>query len=1126
MSHPLADAQARATALDPAGSFIVQAPAGSGKTGLLTQRFLRLLALVNQPEELVAITFTRKAAAEMRHRIIAALQSASGPPPDGEDPFAHHTWHLAERALRRDREQAWQLLENSGRLRVLTMDALCAHITRQLPILSRLGGDLDILDDPWEAYQWAARATLESGKEANRWGADLATLLDHLDNHRPKVESLLAQMLARREQWLRHVTLAGSTSARPQLEAVLRQVIHDGLHAVEQRLSPLEMEEIGYLMTFAANNLRRSHPQSPLTRCQAEFPSADPEQLEQWLAVVEFLLTKKDEWRKQVIVSNGFPPASQARSPEERALFAEMKACTLSLLEILSQKTGLREALATLRLLPPPHYTDGQWRILQALLHLLPMAVAQLHLRFQEWGKVDFTEISMRAGTALGETDSPTQLALKLDYQIKHLLVDEFQDTSQGHFRLLERLTGGWSGEDGRTLFVVGDPMQSIYRFREADVGLFLRAQQQGIGMIALQPLALTVNFRSQAGLVAWVNETFAPLFPQEEAIDVGAVPFHPAVAVQPPLAGAVVTVQPLLGDACQEEEAAQVVALARQARQAGEQTAILVRARSHLQHILPALQQAGLRYQGIDLESLSHSMVIQDLFSLTRALLCPADRLAWLAVLRAPWCGLSLADLTALSPWSPEQPPTTLWERIQAADDIPLSAEGQQRLQRLKEVLESSIRLRQRCNAFPGSGTLRFWIEQTWQALGGAATVPDPRGLGDAQRFFALLAASERGGTLPDLPTFARRVASLYSGVDEEADGGLWVMTIHKAKGLEFDTVIVPGLGHAPRGEERRLLAWMEHPAGLLLGPLKRVDQEQDDPIHTFIRHTEKRKASLEAGRLLYVAVTRARRHLHLLGHVKEADSPPASASFLHALWPRVHGAFAQLSPSPPPPAPAQTATGGTLRRLASGWVPPPPPPPLRAQVVEAPLEEEPVLFEWAGETVRLVGIVVHRFLHIMAQEGVHLWTPARIESRRAAITAHLERLGVPQEPLAMATGLVSSALLKTVADQRGMWILDNRHHQEAASELALTGILQGRVQRLVLDRTFVDQEGVRWIVDFKTSLHQGGDLPAFLDNEQIRYREQMHRYATLMQRLTAHPIRLGLYFPMHAGWRSWEIS
>ncbi|NBS60218.1 MAG: hypothetical protein EBS65_24890, partial [Betaproteobacteria bacterium] len=259
-------------------------------------------------------------------------------------------------------------------------------------------------------------------------------------------------------------------------------------------------------------------------------------------------------------------------------------------------------------------------------------------------------------------------LALRLDYQIRHLLIDEFQDTSISQFELVSRLTAGWMPGDGRTLFVVGDPMQSIYRFREAEVGLFLKARVEGIGSVALEALQLAANFRSQAGIVDWVNTAFAKVMPATEDIAAGAVPYNASQAVHAALDGAAVSVHPQLKDATNQNigdaEAATVARIVKDIFAAAPKAsdvsgdtairrpsiAILVRGRNHLREIVPRLQQEGIPFRAIEIDRLDERPVVQDLLALTRALAHEGDRLAWLAVLRAPWCGLTLADLHALA--------------------------------------------------------------------------------------------------------------------------------------------------------------------------------------------------------------------------------------------------------------------------------------------------------------------------------------------------------------------------------------------------------------------------------------------------------------------------------------------
>ncbi len=117
-----------------------------------------------------------------------------------------------------------------------------------------------------------------------------------------------------------------------------------------------------------------------------------------------------------------------------------------------------------------------------------------------------------------------------------------------------------------------------------------------------------------------------------------------------------------------------------------------------------------------------------------------------------------------------------------------------------------------------------------------------------------------------------------------------------------------------------------------------------------------------------------------------------------------------------------------------------------------------------------------------------------------------------------------VEKALGRVLADARGRWLLDSSH-EEARSELALSGVDAGGLANVVIDRSFVDADGVRWIVDYKSGRHEGGDTQAFLDREQQRYRGQLERYGRLMSAMDPRPIRLGLYFPALGGWREWPL-
>jgi ATP-dependent helicase/nuclease subunit A len=1115
----IADATARARALDPTGSFIVQAPAGSGKTELLSRRLLALLARVSRPEEIVALTFTRKAAAEMRGRVLKALQAARSALPEGAKPHQRETWALARAALEADSQRGWRLTHNPSRLRIETIDALCADFANRMPLTSRFAEPPRVLEDPIPLYQEAARATLGE-LSRSEWSRPVTVLLAHLDNNLPLLEGLLAEMLGKRDQWLRHVAGGGE---RERLEAGLEAGVIAALAAAAEAAPQALWEEVLALARYCASNLAAVGSNSEICACLGLVapPGAAAADLIAWLGLARLTLTDKGTWRKLAHTQEGFPAASTARDPEEKTRFKAMKIRFAELGTRLAQEDEFRVRLEALRSLPPTRFDDTNWPVLTALIQLLKLACAHLDLVFRRRGEADFIAVAQAAMQALGEPDAPTDLALALDYRIRHLLIDEFQDTSYTQYTLIERLTTGWEHGDGRTLFLVGDPMQSIYRFREARVGLFLRARAQGIGTVKLTPLHLTVNFRSQQGIVDWVNRTFPQVLPKRENFRTGAVPYHAASAQNAPLPGPAVCIHPFLDKDC-APEAQRVVELVQAAREEETEAsvAVLVRSRNHLAVIAPALAAAGLRFQAVGIERLDEAQEVRDLLALTRALCHPADRVAWLAVLRAPWCGLTLSDLCALTDGAPR---TIVWELIQDPARLSrLSEDGAERVKRLAGIFTAAFAER-------GRKPLRRAVEGVWLALGGPACCAAAAHLKNAASFFERLESLDRGGTLEDFAALEREVARLHASPDTDAGPALQLMTVHKAKGLEFDIVIVPGLARKPRQPERQLLAWMERPGGgdaaeLLLAPIPAAGSSKD-PIYAYLRAEEAHCARLEDARLLYVAATRARRRLHLLANVRQENgrlaSPPAQ-SLLAQLWPVVQAEFqSALAGILPTREGERRDERRSLRRLPLSWRPPFP-PDSAVPVPELPLPREEVEFFWAGETAKHVGTVVHRTLHRICREGLHLWDSARLTALMSYFEAALARLGVPGNELESAVRRVRIALDQTLRDPRGRWILAPSSG-DARSEYALTGVENGQVVKAVIDRTFVDEQGVRWIIDFKTGSHEGAEIAAFLDREKMRYAAQLERYASLMQKRDSRPVRLGLYFPMHSGWREW---
>ena len=1126
------DQQVRQEVLDPERSFIVQAPAGSGKTELLTQRILRLLARVGEPEHILAITFTRKAAAEMRSRLLETLKHAAQQPCP-QQPHLAQSWNLARAVLAHDQQQGWNLLSHPARLEIRTMDSLNARLVRQMPLLSTFGGMPRVSDDAEELYRAAARATLQMVEDEDL-GEAIATLLRWLDNDAVRVERMVTEMLGHRDQWLPHIV--GGEINRPLLEQTLRSSVESILQRTETALNQLlgqqGVDDLVALAASAAVVAQQGAKQPAVIHCDGlvQLPASDATSLPLWQGIASLFLKSDGEFRlttRSWTKNEGFPAGEQGK---------QQKAMMLTFSQQVSQSTAAM-LIQKIPLLPPVNYLDQQWEVINALFQVLMLAQANLMMEFESQGVVDHTEIAQRALHALGSDEDPTALALRLDHQIHHLLVDEFQDTAHGQFDLLRRISAEWAGDTSRTLFLVGDPMQSIYRFRHAEVGLFIKAIEEGVGEIPLNYRQLSANFRSESGVVEWVNSTFSQLFPQQSDRFSGAIAYAQSTSTRTATTAQAVTLHPQLEDN-REAEAEQVVALIQQTlsdlgEESEDKVAILVRSRTHLQQITLQLYRAGVAYRAVEIESLGDRPLVRDLMTLSRALLHLADREAWLALLRGPWCGLSLQELLLLVEG---QPHTTLWTLM--ADEVrvsKLSTASQQRLQWLHEEVTQLFQQR-------GEQPLVRWIQYGWRRLGGAAVYLQRGEPGQSQReaaaFFELLQEMEQSGEVVDLLRLQQRLQrqNLRSEPSLNADAPrVEVMTIHKSKGLQFDTVILPGLGRKPRGNDHKLLHWLEVPQQLdegaetmqlLLSPVRSAMQSADqDVLGQYVRKIEQEREQNELSRLLYVAITRAERQVHLLGATritaKGALGHPASHSLLEQLWPWHQEPYqqqleqadleqlqqqAQLPPlnqSPP-------------QRLTSIWRLPTPPQPV---VPLTPLPELQSVYQWGSTSAIHIGTVVHALLQWIAESGVERWVGESLQPLAQRANHQLLQLGVAQEVRPKATERVVEALQRVLDDPQGRYFLAS--HDQAKSEWPLTALLEGELTHITIDRTFVDEAGVRWIVDWKSSSHSGGGLEQFLDSEVERYTPQLRQYGAVVKQLEVRPQKLVLYFPMHQAMR-----
>jgi ATP-dependent helicase/nuclease subunit A len=1194
-NHP-PDWEQREQALDVQQSWIVEAPAGSGKTELLIQRYLKLLAhdSVDEPEQVLAITFTVKATTEIRERIVAQLESASrGEPLKRDSDVYKQTRAFAEAVLQRDRLLGWHLLEHPQRLNLRTIDSVCAEIARSLPVLSGGGGQSPVIDASL-LYRDAARRTLmQLGGADAALNDALRTVLLHRDGNLAECERLLAEMLEWRDQWGQLVPLGRRSlddtyldeTVLPKLERALEQAVCAGLTEFAKSVPPDFLHALSSLATSLADIEPYGREHSPIAICSRNLgiPSTNAADLEHWRALIHLMVTPSSgTWRKSFAKNTmGF----ETTQNQKKALRI--------LLDEVAHRDDLLRAIEKVNRLPPAIYPQEQWVVAKALFRVLSRALAELQLVFAERGECDFAELGLLAKTALRREGGVDDLSAALGMKLQHLLIDEMQDTSTGQYDLIRLLTHGWDGQS-QTVFLVGDPKQSIYLFRQARVERFVRTMQTGqLGDLPLKALQLTANFRSQSDLVDEFNADFSLLFPHEvSASHPEEVAYVAAEPVNGPSQndglGVVwhthVLPSGLAPDDARhgkrrhaKQDAQRIRTIVQQwrsrplpeGRTEPWKIAVLVRSRGHLIDIVAALKEdngeGAIPFRAVDIEPLRDRPEILDLSALTRALLHPADRVAWLAVLHAPWCGLGLAELHLLAgaddpAWSERCMQDVIDERA----DL-LSEDSCARLARVWPVFRAAAEQRAKL-------TTAQWVERTWRSLGGDAYLTSDE-LANARRYLHLLDELEQQEGTINLNLLKRRIDKLYaktSAVAEAVD----LMTIHGAKGLEWDVVIVPGLEKKARVNREKLLTWNEidssdeDAASIVLAPIAGKGEGSQE-LNSWLKAIDKTREAAERKRLFYVACTRAREELHLFASPEAKSNGEIShpaGSLLSTTWPAAHRHFSETTSAPettenifvmPSGSPLDEMEDEMIGDIAAE-AENPEETPKPAKLQRLPLSFNPrarfhthtkLPYGDADDTpsaahfarpegsfqARALGNVVHAFLEVLSRRLSEGAQPTalmqEVDGWSPRIAAVLRGNGLPQSSVEKLTLRAKVALSNVLQDAEALWILSA--HYEASSEYALITWEEKR-SSVRLDRIFragrqplTGGDDCLWIVDFKTSAHGREGAEEFLAAERLKYEPQMNAYAQIMQKdFNSGNIRIGLYYPMLSKFIWWNAD
>jgi ATP-dependent exoDNAse (exonuclease V) beta subunit len=996
------DEYQRQSALDISKSFIVQAPAGSGKTELLTQRYLALLTRCNNPEHVLVITFTNKAVDEIKKRIIDTLEM--------QQPNAAHkqrSFQLAQQVLQRSNTLGWDILNNYQRLNILTIDGLNAKIALNYPHSSDFSKK-NTLDDitAKQLYQESATLTL---LDINTQPS-VQTLFTHLESNSNTFITIIAKMLQIRDKWI-HLLF---DTKRSNLDVIHRCITRIHADYVNQ-LQSLASKNVGVnFWTLCQTNPRFSHI------------TTMPATISQWQELSELLLTKKGTLRKTIA---GFNTKNDADNKAE--FMAIMQQFSPEFITLLSAVHNVPD-------------TSINQELLTAISQVLYIAHTHLQHQFEISGSVDFSQIALDAHTTLaGATQEVvSDIALLLDYQIEHILIDEFQDTSWLQLNLLQNITQYWETSSGRTLFIVGDPMQAIYQFRGGEVGVFLQVWKQGIAGVHLENLTLTHNFRATLGVVEANNALFQTIFPSHHDIDNGDISWSKSYSHNTDTTNAL-HIHPFVGDSnyLQAQEVVNIITQYTR-NHPDYEIAILCSSTKHLQHITHYLNSNNIVFEAVQNVSLQHNIWTLELLAIIKILLNPEDRLAWFSVLRSPKIGLTLDEILELSQGD-------IWQNLQ---------QNQQQRQRIIfQVFD---------NAFANLGSFSIVhilveISQNFNFMRSMNTIEHTI----FDKFCEIISQCEVNNTLT-ISTIWQKLQHLY---EPSTPSNIKLMTIHQAKGLEFDVVIIPHLEKRTRYKDKDLLyiTPFQYNTVLLATPA-------DTQNYNYLHNLEKTKLHNERKRLLYVANTRAKHHIHLLGEAKyntkanslEKYKTPDKNSLLYLLWEQIQHHWEALDNT----LDKQTHTEHMPQTIWGRY-------PLHMQPLTpvARYEQHIALIDTELDNA-IIGTIVHKLLQL------ELFTPTSLQIKHQLLSA-----GVSFSNLEEHIQTVQNMLKTTKNSADFEFVFKHRESTKTEVETLHKG------KSFIIDRLFIEDK-ILWIIDFKTSHNPS-------KQEMLKFQKQLDNYKMSLQ-------------------------
>lgn len=1074
----------------PDNQSTVLASAGTGKTWLLVTRIVHLLIAGVQPGCILAITFTRKAAAEMNNRVRERLRYLALADEQGLD------LALAEAGLDGTPETKHKarylyeaLLQQPYAIRTTTFHAFCQDVLRRFPLEADIPPGFELSENTNQLTQqaWDALYAEANAQPQSDLGSSLETLFEQV-NGPLACQKLLNRFLDHRSDWW------AFTRGVPDPVAHGRASL-DSLFKVKKYEDPVA-KFIAHLPVETLNEfgeLLGKHPTKQNLECRDNLMHALSQRNQMHPQSVFDLI------KSVFFTQAGGVRARKSSNTQQQKMGVDGEA---RYLELHGELAIQLEQIIDRQLQKQTLTVSGAWL---GAGH----ALVNHYQRIKTDQRVlDFTDLEWNAYLLLNHAENAQWVQYKLDQRIEHLLVDEFQDTNPTQWRLvlplLEELASGDRQQTPRSVFLVGDNKQSIYRFRRADPRLLPMAQQWLQKHLNGQTFTMDTSWRSAPAIIDLVNRLF-----QTAPLNQYISNFQPHQTHHKQLWGAV-TLLPLVAKTARERQSAtelrnpltcpreqdeenrylqegllvakKIQTLVEQEVSIGQgkqarplrysDILILSRRRTHIQDYQAALRSLGIPYQAAGKGTLLETLEIQDMLALLKVILAPHTDLALAQVLKSPLFACSDQDLLLLAYASAGANWT---EKLQLlAQQAQLSAP----LLRAARLLPNWQALAQTLPVHDLLDTIYFQGEIIRRYLAAFPGHLHPRIRGNLQRFLEL-ALEIDAGRYPSLMGFVNQLVEM-GNTDQEApdeteessgQDRVRIMTIHGSKGLEAPVVFLvdcaavelPGESYQP------LVDWpaeSKKPERFLL--------TGKDSISHSLRQRQEPDEQREAANLLYVAITRARQMLFISGTEPNRSSQD-SVSWYQLLQQHIghDGSIADSSPPLDQTKPDQTPAGNSLIALTNQAIPSQWQKPFQAQLTaDIPLSPSTITNEAADTDsqvqtsdlfARQRGVAIHRALELLGQrpeltsEQLNLQLSGELDTE-----SHTPWL---QEAVQEAIALFNHP------DYR--FLFDHTCYLQAHNEIPISYKLDGRLVYGRIDRLVVTSDNV-YVVDFKTQRSQ----------------------------------------------------